>query len=175
MISEKLQGLLNDQIRKELYSAYLYLSMEAYYTSLNLAGFANWFRVQAQEERDHALIIFNYINRVGSRVKLGQIDAPPWDFSSIEGVLDLTYEHEQVVTASIYNIVDVAKAERDHKTDLFLQWFVNEQVEEELNADNNVRKYKLTGGDSKGLMMMDAEMATRVYIVAPPLLPGAQG
>lgn len=166
MISERIQSKLNEQVQKEFYSAYLYLSIEAYFTSLNLNGFANWFRIQAQEERDHAMMIFEYINRVGGRVKLGQIDAPKTEFESIEEALKLTLEHEQFVTSSIYSIVDAAQEEKDHKTNSFLQWFVNEQVEEEENADNNVRKHELVKGDGRGILMLDAELAQRVY--APP-------
>jgi len=169
MISEKIQKLLNEQIVKEFYSAYLYLSIEAYLTEQNLVGFANWFRVQAQEERDHAMIFFNFINKVGGRVKLGQIDAPKVDFASIEEALKLSLEHEQFVTRSIYTIVDAAIEERDHKTNQFLQWFVNEQTEEEANSDNNLKKFQLVGNDGRGILMMDAEMAARVY--TPPVVP----
>jgi ferritin len=119
MISERMQQKLNEQVQKEFYSAYLYLSMEAYFASKNLNGFANYFRVQAQEERDHAMMFFNYINHVGGRVKLEQIDTPKHDFSSIEEVMKLTVEHEQFVTKSIYSIVDLALEERDHKTNAF--------------------------------------------------------
>lgn len=164
MVSEKVLDKLNEQIQKEFYSAYLYLSMEAYFASINLNGFANWFNVQAQEEKDHAMLIFNYINRVGGRVVLRQIDAPKIDFVSIEEVLKLTLEHEQYVTRSIYDIVDIALAERDHKTNAFLQWFVNEQVEEEENAEDNIARFALVKDDGKGILMLDAEMAARVYI-----------
>ncbi len=172
MISEKMQLKLNEQIQKEFYSAYLYLSMEAYFASQNLNGFANYFHVQAQEERDHAMMFFNYINHVGARVKLGQIDAPKNDFSSIEEVMRLTLEHERFVTGSIYSIVDLALEERDHKTNAFLQWFVTEQAEEEANAENNVNKVKLVGNDGRGILMLDAELAQRVY--APPSATGMQ-
>jgi len=163
MLSEKLTQKLNEQVVKEFYSAYLYLSIEAYLASLNLPGFANWFRIQAQEERDHAMLIFDYINRVGGKINLGAIDEPPSDFSSIGDALKLTYEHEMKVTASIYSILDVSLAEKDHKTTAFLQWFVNEQTEEEENADNNVKRFELVGNDGRGILMMDAEMAARVY------------
>jgi ferritin len=170
MISENLQEMLNNQINKEFYSAYLYLSIEAYLTSINLPGFANWFHVQTQEERDHALIFFNYINRVGGRVVLKNIDGPKVDFASIEEALKLTLEHERFVTKSIYEIVDAALAERDHKTNTFLQWFIDEQVEEEDNADKNIKKFSLVKDDGKGILMMDADMAARVYVQAAPLM-----
>lgn len=168
MISERIQEKLNEQVQKEFYSAYLYLSIEAYFSSLNLNGFANWFHVQAQEERDHAMMIFDYINRVGGRVFLQQIDAPKTEFDSIEEALKLTLEHEQFVTKSIYGIVDVALEEKDHKTNAFLQWFVNEQVEEEENADNNIKKFDLVKGDGRGILMLNAELAQRVY--TPPVI-----
>ncbi len=170
MISEKIQAKLNEQIQKEFYSAYLYLSFEAYFSSLNLNGFAHWFRVQAQEERDHALLFFDYVNRVGGRVVLGQIDAPKPDFSSIEEVLKLSLEHEQFVTKSIYSIVDVALEERDHKTNAFLQWFITEQVEEENNSDSNIKKYLMVKDDGRGVLMLDAELAARVYSPPPASL-----
>lgn len=170
MISEKMEKLLNDQIQKEFYSAYLYLSFEAYFVSRNLNGFATWFRVQAMEERDHAIIFFNYLNHVGSRVKLQKLDAPEWDFKSIEEVMTRQVEHERFVTQSIYNIVDQAIEERDHKTNSFLKWFIDEQAEEEANAEQNLSKIKLLGEtDGRGILMLDAEMGTRVYAVPAPL------
>lgn len=174
MISEKIEKLLNDQINKELFSAYLYLSIEAYFNSINLQGFAHWYRIQIQEERDHALLIFEYINRVGGRVKLQPIEGPKVDFSSIQEALAQTLEHERFVTNSIYNIVDAARQERDHKTDSFLKWFIDEQVEEEENSDNNIKKYELVKDDGKGILMLDAEFATRVYTPAPGLQGAAQ-
>lgn len=170
MISEKMEALLNDQLQREFFSAYLYLSFEAYFASRNLNGFAHWFRVQAMEERDHAIIFFNYLNQVGGRVRLKQLDAPDWDFGSIEEVLAKSLEHERSVTRSIYNIVDQAIAERDHKTNSFLKWFIDEQAEEEANAEQNLSKIKLVGeNDGRGILMLDAEMATRVYTVPAPL------
>jgi ferritin len=164
MLSERLTQKLNEQVVKEFYSAYLYLSIEAYLASLNLPGFANWFRVQAQEERDHAMLIFNYLVKVDGKIGLGAIAAPPSSFPTIGDALKLTYAHEVEVTRSIYSILDVALEEKDHKTTAFLQWFVNEQTEEEANADNNVKKFNLVGNDGKGILMMDTEMAARVYV-----------
>lgn len=172
MVSDRIQKLLNEQLNKELYSAYLYLSIEAYLTSQNLPGFAHWFRVQTQEERDHALIFFNFINRIGGRVKLVQIEAPQVDFVSVGEALKLTLAHERFVTSSIYGIADASLEERDHKTNTFLQWFITEQVEEEDNADKNIRKFELVKDDGKGILMMDAEMAARVYVQAAPLAAG---
>lgn len=172
MVSERIQKLLNEQVNKELFSAYLYLSIEAYLTAQNLPGFANWFHVQTQEERDHALIFFNYINRIGGRVELAPIEGPQTDFASVEEALKLTLEHEKFVTASIYKIADAALEERDHKTSSFLNWFVDEQVEEEENATNNMARFELVKGDGKGILMMDAEMAARTYVQAAPLAAG---
>lgn len=169
MISEKMEKLLNEQIQKEFYSAYLYLSMEAYLTSINLTGFANFFRIQTQEERDHAIIFFNYVNHVGGRVKLDAIQAPKFEFASPEEIFQEAYKHEQFVTASIYNIVNLAIEEKDHKTNAFLQWFVTEQAEEEASMDNYVKKLKLIDGDGRGLLMLDQELGQRVYTPAAKL------
>jgi len=168
MISDKLNKLLNEQVQKEFYSAYLYLGMEAYFANQNLDGFANFFRVQVQEERDHAMKFFNYINQKGGKVELLQIDAPVINFNSAEEIFAFTLKHEQFVTESIYNIVDNALEERDHGTNTFLQWFVTEQVEEEATADKNLRKLKLIKDDSNGLFMLDAELALRVYTPPAP-------
>lgn len=175
MISEKMERLLNEQIQKEFYSAYLYISFEAYFKSRNLNGFAHWFRVQAMEERDHAIIFVNYLNHVGGRVKLQTLEAPEWDFKSIEEVITRQLEHERIVTSSIYNIADNAIEERDHKTNSFLKWFIDEQAEEEANAEQNLAKIRLVGeNDGRGILMLDAEMATRVYVVPAPLAAGNQ-
>lgn len=175
MISEKIESLLNEQIQKEFYSSYLYLSFEAYFANRNLDGFAHWFRVQAMEERDHALIFFNYINQVGGRVKFQAIAAPEWEFPSIEEVMKKQVEHERLVTASIYNIADQAIEERDHKTNSFIKWFIDEQAEEEAKAEQNLSKIRLIGeNDGRGILMLDAELGTRVYAVAAPLAAGNQ-
>lgn len=166
MISQRMLDKLNEQLQKEFYSAYFYLSMEAYLADQNLSGFANFFRVQTQEERDHALKFFDYIIQVGGRVVLGQINAPQTDFKSPEEVFRLAYEHEQYVTKSIYELVDIAMEEKDHKTSAFLQWFVTEQAEEEASMDSVLRKLKFIGDDARGLLMIDSELAQRVY--APP-------
>lgn len=175
MISGKMEKLLNDQIQKEFYSAYLYLSFESYFTFRNLNGFANWFHVQAMEERDHAVIFLNYLNHVGGCVKLQALEAPEWDFKSIDEVITRQLEHERFVTSSIYNIADNAIEERDHKTNSFLKWFIDEQAEEEANAEQNLAKIRLVGeNDGRGILMLDAEMAARVYVVPAPLAAGNQ-
>lgn len=175
MISETIENLLNEQIQKEFYSAYLYMSFEAYFANRSLNGFAHWFRVQAMEERDHALIFFNYIHQVGGRVRLQPIAAPEWEFQSIEEVLTKQLEHERLVTAAIYNIADQAIQERDHKTNSFIKWFIDEQAEEEARAEQNLSKIRLVGeNDGRGILMLDTEMGARVYAVAAPLAANNQ-
>jgi len=166
MISEKMQQMLNEQVQKEFYSAYLYLSMEAYLASKNLDGFANFFHVQAQEERDHAMMFFNHIIKVGGKVSLTQINTPKIDFKSPEEVFGDALEHEKFVTKSIYSLVDAAMAEHDYTTNTFLQWFVNEQAEEEATMDNNLKRLQLVGNNGGAILMIDAELAKRVY--TPP-------
>jgi ferritin len=172
MVGENIINKLNEQVQKEFYSAYLYLSMSAYFKTIDLDGFANYYYVQAQEERDHAMKIFNYIAQVGGKVVLRQIDAPKSEFESIGEVLKLALEHEQYVTKSIHDIVDAALNEKDHSTYSFLQWFVNEQVEEESSADHLIKKFKLVDNDGRGILMVDAELAQRVYV--PPVAEGTK-
>jgi ferritin len=173
LLSEKIEKLINEQIRNELFSGYLYLSMSAYLSSINLNGYANWFRIQAQEERDHAMIMYNYVLRAGGRVELLAIEQPKTDFSDLGEVLKDTLEHEKKVTAMIYNIMDVANAEKDYKTIQMLNWFVDEQVEEEENATENLEKYNMLGQDKKALYLLDKEMGARVY-TPPAILTAAE-
>lgn len=168
MINEKIEKLINEQIQKEFYSAYFYLSMESYLRSINLDGFANFFRVQAQEERDHAMLFFNYLSHVGGRIKLDSIQAPQFEYKSTEEVFQLALNHEYTVTESIYNIVNATIEDKDHKTNAFLQWFVTEQAEEESNIEGYLKKLHLVGDDGRGILMIDQELAARVY--APPSL-----
>ena len=166
MLSTPMQKMLNQQLQREFYSAYFYLSMEAYFRQHNLDGFANFFRVQVQEERDHALKFFTYINQAGGRIELMQIDAPPGEFKSPEDIFELTFKHEQFITKSIYNLLDQAGEEKDHLTNSFLQWFVTEQMEEEATMDRILKKLKFINGDARSLLMLDSELAQRVY--TPP-------
>ncbi len=166
MISKTMQQLLNDQIQKELYSSYFYLSMRAWFAAQNLDGFANFFDVQEKEERDHAMKFYHYVLHVGGDIALQAIQAPPADFASPISVFEDTYKHEQYVTASIYTLMDQAVTEKDHKTQAFLQWFVTEQAEEESTAEGILTKLRRVGDNSQGLFMMDAELAKRVY--TPP-------
>jgi ferritin len=166
MVKKKIEAALNKQLNAELYSSYLYLSMSAYFQSINLPGFANWMRVQTQEELVHAMKFYDFINERGGRVTLQKIDSPPTTWASPLNVLENTYKHEQKVTGLINDLVNLAVGEKDHATNIFLQWFVTEQVEEEASADEVVQKLKLVGKDSGGLFMLDGEMGQRVF--TPP-------
>ena len=166
MLDEKMQTALNKQMNAELYSSYLYLSMSAYFQSISLPGFANWLRIQAQEELVHAMKFYDFINERGGRVMLQPVEGPPTEWSSPLDVFENTYKHEQKVTGLINDLVNLAVKEGDHATNIFLQWFVTEQVEEESSADEVVQKLKLMGDAKGGLFMLDREMAQRVF--TPP-------
>ncbi len=166
MLDEKIQTTLNKQLNAELYSSYLYLSMSGYFLSISLPGFANWMRVQAQEELVHAMKFYDFINERGGRVMLQPVEGPPTEWSSPLDVFENTYKHEQKVTGLINDLVNLAVKEGDHATNIFLQWFVTEQVEEEASADEVVQKLKLMGDAKGGLFMLDREMAARVF--TPP-------
>jgi ferritin len=167
MISKKMETALNKQINAELYSAYLYLSMNSHFNSVNLQGFANWMRVQALEEMTHADKLYKYVADRGGRVVLDAIDKPPANWGSPLAVFDDVYEHELKVTSLIHALVDLAIEERDHASNTMLQWFVNEQVEEEANADALVQQLKLMGDNGYGILMLDRELAQRVF--TPPV------
>ena len=163
MISKKVQDALNRQCNREMYSAYLYLSMSAYFQSLNLKGFANWMRVQTQEEMVHAMKFYDHINERNGRVTLQPVDGPPTEWASPLAVFEAAYKHEQNVTGLINDLVSLAVSEKDNATNIFLQWFVTEQVEEEASADEIVQQLKLIGDDANGLFMLDRELAQRVF------------
>lgn len=171
MISSKMTKTMNKQATAEFYSAYLYLQMAAYFESLNLKGLANWMRVQKLEEQVHGMMFFDHIVERGAEVKLGAIDAPPPKWDSPQAVFEAAYQHEVKVTGMINNLVDIARAEKDHASDAFLQWFVTEQVEEESSTLTVAQKLKLIGKDSSGLFMLDRELALRVF--TPPPLTGS--
>ncbi len=173
MLSEKVQEKLNDQLNAELYSSYLYLSMSAYFQSLNLSGFANWMRVQAQEELLHAVKFYDFVNERDGRVTLHAVEGPPSEWASPLAVFEHVYEHEQKVTGLINDLVNLAIGERDHATNIFLQWFVSEQVEEEASANEVVQRLKLLGDDKSGLFMLDRELAQRVFTTPPTTTEGA--
>ena len=170
MINKKMLDAFNEQINAELYSAYLYLSMAAHFKAANLPGFANWMTVQVQEETMHAMKFYNYVLSRGGKVKLTAIDAPPTSWKSPLEVFEATYEHEQKVTGLINNLVNLAIAEKDHAANMFLQWFVNEQVEEEANADALVQQLRMAKDAPGAMLMIDRELAARVF--TPPTAGG---
>ena len=166
MLSAKMSEALNGQLNKEIYSAYLYLSMSAYSTYIGLKGFANWFMVQYQEESVHAMKIYDYINSQGGQVKLLAVAQPPAEFKSPLDMFEKTLEHERFVTKCINDLVDLAIKGKDHATNIFLQWFVTEQIEEEANDNEIISKLKLVGDKGDALLMIDRELAARVF--TPP-------
>ncbi len=169
MLGKKIEEDFNKQINWELYSAYLYLSMSAYFLSINLNGFANWMRVQAMEELTHAMKFFDFINERSGRIALLEAKAPPKEWESPLAAFEDAYEHEQFVSNRINELVNLALEEKDHASNNFLQWFVSEQVEEEASVDEVVQKLKLIGNDGGGLFMIDQELAQRVF--TPPAAP----
>lgn len=161
MIGKKVESALNDQIGKEFYSTHLYLSMAAQLAAMNLNGFAHWMKIQATEETKHAMKIYEHLNARNGRVVLQQIDAPPSNWKSAKEMFQDAYQHELKVTESIDNIVELARAEKDKATEAFLQWFVNEQVEEEASTNDILQKLQLMGDNPAGLVMLDAELGKR--------------
>jgi len=167
MLKPKMQTALNHQINAELFSSYLYLSMAAYFESAGLPGMANWMQVQAAEEQNHAMRLFAFVNDRDGRVLLDAIDKPKTEWNSPLEVFKEAYEHEQKVTGLINDLVDLAVSEKDHAANSFLQWFVNEQVEEEANARGICDRLKLVGEHGPALLAIDAELGRRP--AAPPL------
>ena len=163
MLNDKIAALLNDQVNKELYSAYLYLDFANYYADEGLDGFAHWYEIQAQEERDHAMMMRRYLIDNGVRVTFGEIAKPDKTFKEHIDPLNAGYEHEQYVTSLINNIYSLAFAQKDFKTMQFLDWFIKEQGEEEKNAEDQIKKMKMFGYDAKGLYALNQELAARVY------------
>ena len=168
-MNNKIAALLNEQINKEFYSAYLYLDMANYYDELDLDGFANYYMIQALEERDHALLFMKYMQNNGLKVTLEAIGKPDKTYSSPMEPLVAAAEHERYVTSLINNIYHEAHQDKAYRTMKFLDWFVDEQMEEEDNADSMISRFKLFGSDSKGLYLLDQEYAGRVY-TAPSLV-----
>ena len=167
-MNDKIHALLNQQINKEFYSAYLYLAIANYYDELDLDGFANYYTIQAQEERDHALLFLKYMQLNGLKVTFDAIEKPTVAFHTPLEPLVEAAKHERYVTALINAIYHECHEGKDYRTMKFLDWFVNEQMEEEDNADSMVNRFKLFGSDAKGLYSLDQEFAARVY--APPSL-----
>lgn len=164
MIKKAVYVALNEQINAEFHSAYLYLSMSAYLLSEGLAGYANWMRIQYQEELTHATRFFDYVNERNGVVKLTPIEEVQVEFSGVVDVFERTLIHEQIVTGLIDRLMDIAIKESDHATKSFLQWFVDEQVEEEANVEQILHNLKLIKGEGQGMLMMDREMQTRVFV-----------
>lgn len=166
MIKKTVSDAINAQINAEFYSAYLYLSMSAYFEAQGLPGFANWMRVQFEEEQFHALKFYDYVNERGGRVLLTTFETPKHEWENMVEVFEDVLKHEIHVTDLINNLVDIAMAEKDHASVAFLQWFVNEQVEEEANVEKILSQLRLIGGKGDGILMLDRELATRVFV--PP-------
>ena len=169
MLNEKVAKLLNEQVNKEFYSAYLYLSFSNFYKDLGLDGFANWYQVQAQEERDHAMLFYQYLHNNNVRPVLEAVDKPSVPMENLKDPLEAGLRHEEYVTGLIHNIYAAAQEVRDFRTTQFLDWFVKEQGEEETNANDLITKMELFGSDPKSLYMLDNELKARVY-AAPSLV-----
>ena len=169
MLDAKVVKLLNQQVNKEFYSAYLYLDFSNYYYDQELNGFGNWYRIQAQEERDHAMLFLQYLQNNGEKVELEAISKPAVELKDNKTVLEEGLKHERYVTSLIHDIYEAAYSVKDFRTMQFLDWFVKEQGEEENNADGLIKKFELYGSDPRSLYMLDSEMAARVY-TAPSLV-----
>lgn len=169
MMNEKVHALLNQQINKEFYSAYLYLEFSNYFEDAGLDGFANWYMIQAQEERDHAMLFYTYLQNENQKVTLEAIDKPEKTITCHMDVLKAGLEHEEYVTSLINDIYAAAYEVKDFRTMQFLDWFVKEQGEEETNANDLITKMELFGSDPKSLYMLNQELAARVYS-APSLV-----
>ncbi len=168
MINEKLQNAFNDQINKELYSAYLYLAMKVYFQEQNLQGFVNWFDVQVQEENAHAMGMFNYLNERGGKIELSAIDKPVFNGKSPIEIFEEVLKHEEYVTSRINALYDVAEEVKDRAAMKFLDWYIDEQVEEEASVDGVLSTLRLIGDDKNALLLLDKDLATRVF--NPPVI-----
>ncbi|MBE6590503.1 MAG: ferritin [Ruminococcaceae bacterium] len=162
-MNAKVHELLNQQINKEFYSAYLYLDFSNYFEDVGLDGFANWYKIQAQEERDHAMLFYQYLQNENQKVTLEAIPKPDKELNCHMDVLNAGLEHEKYVTSLINDIYAAAYEEKDFRTMQFLDWFVKEQGEEETNANDLITKMELFGSDPKSLYMLNQELAARIY------------
>jgi len=174
MLGEKMEKALNGQINKEIYSAYLYMAMSAASDGKGLKGFANWFMVQYHEEMLHAMKIFEYVQRQGGKVRLAAVQEPPADFGGPLDMFVKTLEHEKFITSSINSLVDLAIAEKDHATQIFLQWYVTEQIEEEENDNDIIAKLNMVGESKDGIFMIDRELAARMTTVPTDFSKGIE-
>ena len=161
MLSKTVEAALNDQIGHEFSSAYVYLSMAAYFERTNFSGFAHWARLQSQEELIHGMKLFDYLNDRGGKVELPAVEKPPTDFDSILAVFEQALEQEKEVTQLIHGLYEAAIAEKDYATQVALEWFITEQVEEEKTGTEIVEKLRLVADDRTGLLLLDREMAQR--------------
>ena len=168
MINHNMEAAFNKQINAEFYSAYMYLSMCAHFEDMNLLGFANWMKVQTQEEVAHAMGIFDYLHSRGGKAILEQIDKPPHHWDSPLHIFEEALKHEQHVTSLIWNLADIAESEKDRASMTFLKWYIDEQVEEEDTAGNLVAKLKLIGSDANALLQLDKDLAARTF--TPPVI-----
>jgi len=164
MLNKKVEEAMNKQINAEIWSAYLYLSMSAYFESQSLPGFANWMKVQWQEEISHAMKFFDYINERGGRVDLMPIVEVKTNWKDAVEIFEETLAHEQKVTSMINALVDLATTEKDHASNSMLQWYVDEQVEEEANADALLKQLKMLNNNQQGLLMLDRELQSRAFV-----------
>ena len=163
MLSQNLLTELNEQVNFEFYSSYTYLAMSGYCESIDLSGFANFFRVQAQEELAHAMKLYDYVYQKGGTIELKQVAMPQGKYDGIIDVFQKGFEHEQLVTSKIYNLADIAHDEKEHATMSLLKWFIDEQVEEENNFNALLKKIRRSDGNPAALYLMDDELANRVY------------
>ncbi len=170
MISKKIEEALNGQLNAEYYSAYLYLSMAAYFESIDLKGFANWMRIQFQEEQFHAMKFYDYILERGGEVSLQPIESPPAKWDSPLAVFEATLKHEQKITGLINELLYFAREQKDNAAEIFLQWFVEEQVEEEDNVSTVLGQLKLIKDSPQALFLMDKELSQRIF--TPPAAAG---
>ncbi len=173
MITDKMATALNGQINAELYSAYLYLAMASYASVQGMRGAASWFFIQVQEEMTHVWRLYNYVSSQGNQVILDAVEKPPSDFESMSKAFDETLAHEQKVTGLINALVATAREENDNATEIFLQWFVSEQVEEEESVTEIIDQLKLAGGQGGGLLLIDKDLAGRAFAMPVDLAAGA--
>ncbi len=166
MLTQKLQDSINEQINREFFSEYLYLAMSAYFESIELEGFANYFNVQAQEEHFHAMKMFNFVHDKGGRVILNALPQPKNEYGSVIDTIEEALEHERYITESINKLMDIAIQENDHSVISFLKWYVDEQVEEEATLTRLVAKLKMINGEGLGLLTIDTELISRKFDLA---------
>lgn len=176
MIIQKIEQALNEQMGKEMFSAYLYMAMSSHSAHIGLKGFANWFMVQYHEEMLHAMKIYEYIARQGGKPKISAMQAPPSEWATPLEMFEKTLEHEKFITRSINELMELAMAEKDHATQIFLQWYVTEQIEEEENDNDIIAKLRLLGGaqGNNGLFMLDKELGARITTVPTEYSKGVE-